>query len=107
MHLQRLSVVVCEGASDFKFLYDLDCSIKEKINTICKETYHATVLQRLLIVPYSDTRQSRESMLRLQVYQGTYLLPNPSICACWHSTVWIGGLFVHDASLEERRTSLG
>ncbi|KAI6039078.1 formate--tetrahydrofolate ligase-domain-containing protein [Pisolithus marmoratus] len=39
--LAEAVVAACEGESDFKFLYDLDLSIDEKINTICKEIYHA------------------------------------------------------------------
>lgn len=31
----------CEAPSNFKFLYDLDLSIEEKINVICKEIYGA------------------------------------------------------------------
>ena len=34
-------VAVCEGESQFKFLYDLDKSIDEKIEIICKEIYGA------------------------------------------------------------------
>jgi formyltetrahydrofolate synthetase len=34
-------VKACEKPSDFKFLYPLDYSIKEKIETICKEIYGA------------------------------------------------------------------
>jgi len=34
-------VAACEKPSNFKFLYDLDIPIKEKIETICKEIYGA------------------------------------------------------------------
>ena len=35
-------VEICENDNDFKFLYDLDNSIKEKIETISKEIYRAS-----------------------------------------------------------------
>jgi len=34
-------IAICEGPSAFKFLYDLDLSIEEKISIICKEIYGA------------------------------------------------------------------
>lgn len=39
--LAEAVVEACEQPSDFKFLYDLDMSIKEKIETICKKIYGA------------------------------------------------------------------
>jgi len=39
--LAEATVAVCEGESQFKFLYDLDASIDEKMNTIAKEIYRA------------------------------------------------------------------
>jgi methylenetetrahydrofolate dehydrogenase (NADP+)/methenyltetrahydrofolate cyclohydrolase/formyltetrahydrofolate synthetase len=39
--LAEAVVAVCEGESQFRFLYDLDKSIDEKIETICKEIYGA------------------------------------------------------------------
>ncbi|KAF9246519.1 formate--tetrahydrofolate ligase-domain-containing protein [Melanogaster broomeanus] len=37
--LAEAVIATCEGESNFKFLYDLDLSIEEKINIICKEIY--------------------------------------------------------------------
>jgi methylenetetrahydrofolate dehydrogenase (NADP+) / methenyltetrahydrofolate cyclohydrolase / formyltetrahydrofolate synthetase len=34
-------VAACEGESQFKFLYDLDLSIEEKITIIAKDIYRA------------------------------------------------------------------
>jgi methylenetetrahydrofolate dehydrogenase (NADP+) / methenyltetrahydrofolate cyclohydrolase / formyltetrahydrofolate synthetase len=34
-------IASCEAPSKFKFLYELDLSIEEKINIICKEIYGA------------------------------------------------------------------
>ena len=34
-------IACCEAPSNFKFLYDLDLSIEEKINIICQEIYGA------------------------------------------------------------------
>jgi len=39
--LAEATVAVCEGESQFKFLYDLGASIDEKMNTIAKEIYRA------------------------------------------------------------------
>ena len=38
-------VAACEGPSDFKFLYDLNLPIEEKINIISKEIYRADGIQ--------------------------------------------------------------
>lgn len=34
-------IACCEAPSNFRFLYDLDLPIEEKINVICKEIYGA------------------------------------------------------------------
>ncbi|KAF4579022.1 tetrahydrofolate synthase [Pleurotus pulmonarius] len=39
--LAEAVVATCEGTSDFKFLYDLNLPIEEKINIICREIYGA------------------------------------------------------------------
>ncbi|CAK5277688.1 unnamed protein product [Mycena citricolor] len=39
--LAEAVIATCEGASNFKFLYDLDLPIDEKISIICKEIYGA------------------------------------------------------------------
>lgn len=39
--LARSVIDTCEGESNFKFLYDLDLPITEKISIICKEIYGA------------------------------------------------------------------
>ncbi|KAF8136357.1 P-loop containing nucleoside triphosphate hydrolase protein [Boletus edulis] len=39
--LAEAVVATCEGESNFKFLYDLDLPIDEKIDIICKEIYRA------------------------------------------------------------------
>ncbi|KAI0797666.1 C-1-tetrahydrofolate synthase [Abortiporus biennis] len=39
--LAEAVVAVCEGTSNFKFLYDLDLPVEEKISIICKEIYGA------------------------------------------------------------------
>ena len=41
VELAEAVVAACEQPSDFKFLYPLDMSIKEKIETIAKEIYSA------------------------------------------------------------------
>ena len=42
VELAESLVEICENDNDFKFLYDLDNSIKEKIETISKEIYRAS-----------------------------------------------------------------
>jgi len=39
--LAAAAIACCETPSNFKFLYDLDLSIEEKINIVCKEIYGA------------------------------------------------------------------
>ena len=39
--LAKALVATCEGPSNFKFLYDLDTSIEDKIAAIAKEIYRA------------------------------------------------------------------
>jgi formyltetrahydrofolate synthetase len=41
VELAEAVVAACEKPSDFKFLYPLDISIKDKIETIAKEIYQA------------------------------------------------------------------
>ena len=38
-------MATCEGPSDFKFLYDLNLPIEEKVNIISKEIYGADGIQ--------------------------------------------------------------
>lgn len=42
VELAESLVEICENENDFKFLYDLDNSIKEKIETISREIYRAS-----------------------------------------------------------------
>lgn len=42
VELAKSLVEICENDNEFKFLYDLDNSIKEKIETISKEIYRAS-----------------------------------------------------------------
>lgn len=42
VELAKSLVDICEDENDFKFLYDLDNSIKEKIETISREIYRAS-----------------------------------------------------------------
>ncbi|KIM65259.1 hypothetical protein SCLCIDRAFT_1212413 [Scleroderma citrinum Foug A] len=43
--LAEAVVAACEGESNFKFLYDVNLPIDEKINIICKEIYHASGIE--------------------------------------------------------------
>ncbi|KIJ69397.1 hypothetical protein HYDPIDRAFT_164944 [Hydnomerulius pinastri MD-312] len=43
--LAEAVIETCEGESNFKFLYDLNLPIEEKINIICKEIYRASGIE--------------------------------------------------------------
>jgi len=43
--LAEAVVAICEGESEFKFLYNLDLPIEEKIGIIAKEIYGASGIQ--------------------------------------------------------------
>jgi len=43
--LAEAVVAICEGESEFKFLYNLDLPIEEKIGVIAKEIYGASGIQ--------------------------------------------------------------
>ena len=43
--LAEAVIATCEGPSDFKFLYDLDLTIEQKISIICKEIYGAAGIE--------------------------------------------------------------
>ncbi|KAA3642210.1 MAG: formate--tetrahydrofolate ligase [Chloroflexi bacterium] len=51
--LAEAVIEACEKPSDFKFLYDLDLSIKEKIEIICKQIYGADGVE------YSETAEEQ------------------------------------------------
>ena len=51
--LAEAVIEACEKPSDFKFLYDLDLSIKEKIEIICKQIYGADGVE------YSDMAEEQ------------------------------------------------
>lgn len=67
--LAEAVIKICEGTSQFKFLYDLELSIEEKITIIAKEIYGADGIQ------LSDlARQQVETYTR----QGYSNLPSKS-----------------------------
>jgi methylenetetrahydrofolate dehydrogenase (NADP+)/methenyltetrahydrofolate cyclohydrolase/formyltetrahydrofolate synthetase len=43
--LAEAVIATCEGESAFRFLYDLNIPIAAKIETICKEIYHAAGIE--------------------------------------------------------------
>jgi len=51
--LGKAVLKMCEKKSDFRFLYSLDCSIKEKIETIAKKIYGAASVE------YSDEAEKK------------------------------------------------
>ena len=57
-------IACCETPSNFKFLYDLDLSIEEKINIICKDIYGADGIQ------LSDIARTQIDTYTRQGYSG-------------------------------------
>jgi formate--tetrahydrofolate ligase len=53
MELAEMLVTACDQPNDFRFLYDLDLSIKEKIEIICREIYGADGVE------YNDTAETQ------------------------------------------------
>lgn len=62
-------IAFCETPSSFKFLYDLDLSIEEKINIICKEIYGADGIE------FSDIARAQ---IDTYARQGYSALPSES-----------------------------
>lgn len=101
-------IASCEAPSEFKFLYDLDLPIEEKINIICKEIYGADGVE------LSDLARTQIDTYTRQGFSG---LPSESLVPLWSSIFPLGTLntfissylvcmaktqysFSHDASLK-------
>jgi methylenetetrahydrofolate dehydrogenase (NADP+) / methenyltetrahydrofolate cyclohydrolase / formyltetrahydrofolate synthetase len=93
-------IATCEGPSSFKFLYDLDLSIEEKISIICKEIYGADgvelgdlALQQIA----TYTRQGYGNLPSMDVLlMSTYLFT----CSCLVCMAKTQYSFSHDAKLK-------
>lgn len=68
--LAEAVIATCEGSSDFKFLYDLDLPIEEKISIISKEIYGADGIE------LSETAQQQVATYTRQGYSN---LPSASV----------------------------
>ncbi|HLA45724.1 MAG TPA: formate--tetrahydrofolate ligase [Aggregatilineales bacterium] len=55
--LAEIVVTACDQPGDFRFLYDLDLSIKEKIEIICREIYRADGVE------YSDVAEKQIKLI--------------------------------------------
>ncbi|KAF9005654.1 FTHFS-domain-containing protein [Cyathus striatus] len=62
--LAEAVIATCEGPSDFKFLYDLNLSVEEKINIIAKEIYGADGIE------LSDLARTQIETYTRQGYSG-------------------------------------
>ena len=69
-------IACCEAPSNFKFLYDLDLSIEEKINIVCKEIYGADGVE------FSDLARTQIDTYTRQGFSG---LPSKSPVSLWSS----------------------
>lgn len=67
--LAEAVITICEGPSDFRFLYDLDLPIAEKIDIIAKEIYGADGIEL-----------SEQARIQIETYtrQGYSKLPSKS-----------------------------
>jgi len=63
-NLAEAVITICEGESNFKFLYDLDLSIEEKISVIGKEIYGADGIE------LSELAQQQVDTYTRQGYSG-------------------------------------
>ena len=57
IELAEIVVTACDQPGDFRFLYDLDLSIKEKIEIICREIYRADGVE------YSDVAEKQIKLI--------------------------------------------
>lgn len=73
--LAEAVVANCEGPSEFKFLYDLNLTIDDKINTIAKEIYGADGIELSKLA-----RKQLETYTR----QGYGNLPSEYISSSWY-----------------------
>lgn len=84
--LAEAVVAICEGPSNFKFLYDLNLSIEEKISAIATQIYGAddielSDLARTQIETY--TRQGYSNLPSEQTFYFAILVTSYShICPC-------------------------
>lgn len=85
--LAEAVVAACELPSDFKFLYDLDLSIKEKIELICTQFYGADGVE------YSEEAEKKIELYTKQGFSGL-----PMCMAKTHLSI------SHDPALKNRPT---
>lgn len=80
--LAEAVIAICEGKSEFKFLYNLDLSIEEKIEVIAKEIYGAKDIQ---------LSEMAQSQIDTYTRQGFGNLPSkwPSALQCGRSLIII------------------
>ena len=74
-------ITICEGESDFKFLYDLNLSIEEKIGVIGKEIYGAESIE------LSELAQRQVDTYTRQGYSGLPSKTSVDFLLCFRSQV--------------------
>lgn len=77
--LAKAIVEACERPSNFRFLYDLESSIKDKITVIAREVYRADGI---------ELSELAEKQIETYTRQGYGHLPSPSFsrnCSEYHS----------------------
>jgi methylenetetrahydrofolate dehydrogenase (NADP+) / methenyltetrahydrofolate cyclohydrolase / formyltetrahydrofolate synthetase len=65
IELAKAVVATCEGPSNFKFLYDLDISIEDKIAAIAKEIYRADGIELSEVARKQVDTYTRQGYSRL------------------------------------------
>lgn len=71
--LAEAVIATCEGDSGFRFLYDLNLPIADKIEIICKEIYHAAGI---------ELSELASKQLETYTRQGYGNLPSKSLSSC-------------------------
>lgn len=101
--LAEAVVTTCEGESNFKFLYDLNIPISEKIETICKEIYGADGIELSELAQKQIETYTRQGFGNLPsmflhscVLSTTLIIPAP-VLVCMAKTQYS---FSHDPKLK-------
>lgn len=93
-------IATCEGPSGFKFLYDLDLSIEEKISIICKEIYGANGIELSDLALQQVATYTRQGYGNLPSKSAQLLSDCLLTCSCTVCMAKTQYSFSHDAKLK-------
>lgn len=94
-------IAACEKPSNFKFLYDLDLSIKEKIEIICKEIYGADG------VDYSPEAEQKIEIYTRQGFDKLPMCMAKTHLSLSHDPAWKGVPTGYRVPIRDIRASVG